>query len=395
MGNIIDVARGRLRLGALSTVIPAALFSVSLSASAQQTGGSTSTVFATGNFELPEQITAAPSSFGGGYFVSDANAGAIYHIGPNGGAATVFSQNGFRDFAGAQLSSYYNGTSLAGQYLEVGSNGYSNGIADLISKSGTATSLINATNSFFAGVATATSNYGSIQSGQELLVNETGGADAAGQIEVLNKNGGLTRFASFPQATTVSPGYGGTSGAFSIGFAPSGFGKDAGDLFASDVASGSLYVVNAQGKSSLFAQITLPAGATSPGLRQFTWAPAGFGQYSGDLFVSIAAQNGGGGELGEIEVFNASGQEVALYNQGSAANPLDPRGLLFTTIDGKTELLAANADPEIDLITPGSFTAPAPEIDANTATASLTLLLGGVVVLAGVRRRQVGAPQAA
>jgi hypothetical protein len=112
------------------------------------------------------------------------------------------------------------------------------------------------------------------------------------------------------------------------------------------------------------------------------------------LFVSIAAVNGAGGSLGEIEVFNANGQEVALYEQGSSANPLNPRGLLFTTINGQTELLAANADPEIDVITPASFKATAaPEIDASTASSALTLLFGGLCVLAGGRRRNADAPQ--
>jgi hypothetical protein len=73
---------------------------------------------------------------------------------------------------------------------------------------------------------------------------------------------------------------------------------------------------------------------------------------------------------------------------------LNPRGLLFTTINGQTELLAANADPEIDVITPASFKATAaPEIDASTASSALTLLFGGLCVLAGGRRRNADAPQ--
>lgn len=130
---------------------------------------------------------------------------------------------------------------------------------------------------------------------------------------MLNRNGSLSTFAAFPEASKLSPGYA-TSGGFGIGFAPTSFGEYAGDLFASDSASGNLYVVNAQGQSSLFAEIALPAGAQSPGLRQFTWAPSGFGQYSGDLFVSIAAVDGAGGSIGEIEVLNANGQEVGLYD---------------------------------------------------------------------------------
>jgi hypothetical protein len=390
MNKILVAAIGNRHRTALTMAISVTLLCFSVGAGAQQnvgagSSGGTSTVFATGNFVLPEQITAAPSSFGGGYLVSDANADSIYQIGPNGGAATVFSSNGFRDFAGTQLSSYYNGTSLAGQYLEVGSDGRTNGIGDLISSAGVATGLLNVNNSFFSGVATAPSSYGSIQSGQVVIASEIGGANGAGQIDVLNKDGSVSPFAAFPQASKISPGFA-ASGVISVGFAPGSFGQYGGSLFAGDVASGNLYVVNAQGQSSLFAQITLPAGASSPGLRQFAWAPSGFGQYSGDLFVSIAAQNGGGGSVGEIEVFNSSGQEVAIYDQGSAAQPLDPRGLLFTTIGGQTELLAANADPEVDVVTPSSFVSTAPEIDPTSAAGGLVLLVGGLVVLQGRRR---------
>jgi len=180
----------------VGAAIFAALCSVCLTAAAQQNvGGGTGTVFATGNFTLPEGISAAPSSFGGGYLVSDVAAATIDQIGPNGGEATVFSTPGFNGYAGTQLSSYYNGTSIAGQYLEVGSSGYT-GMGDLISSNGTATNLFTAGNSSFSGVVTASSNFGSIQSGQEVLVNQLEGANAAGQIDVLNKNGTLSAFAS-------------------------------------------------------------------------------------------------------------------------------------------------------------------------------------------------------
>ena len=126
-----------------------------------------------------------------------------------------------------------------------------------------------------------------------------------------------------------------------------------------------LAVLNAAGHASLFASLPLPIGFTQPGLRQFAWAPAGFtlpdGQdLGGDLFVSIAAQNGGGGSSGEIDVLNAAGDTVAHYLEGDGETPLDPRGLLF--ID-PTRLLVANADPGIQLLTPADFRpgSPAPE----------------------------------
>jgi hypothetical protein len=66
------------------------------------------------------------------------------------------------------------------------------------------------------------------------------------------------------------------------------------------------------------------------GLRWIAFAPAGFGNYGGDLFVSVAGRNGGGGTHGAIDVLNGSGQVVAHYKQGADLGPLDPRGLYFT-----------------------------------------------------------------
>ena len=329
----------------------------------------TTSVFATGSFILPEAVTAASANYGGGYLVSDADSHDVYHIAASGGAATVLSATGFRVFGTTQLSNYYG--PLGGQILGVGTDAatLTMGIADLISNTGATTSLLSAAGSYFTSVTTATSNFGSIQAGQVLLTNETTGA-----IQVLGAHG--TSLSTF----TTIPGEAGQ--AFATGFAPSTFGPNAGDLFVSSETSGKLYVVNAQGQASLFANITLPSDTLSPGLRQMTWAPAGFGSYGGDMFLSVAAQNGGGGSLGEIEVLNSKGQEVALYNQGSAAKPLDPRGLLFTTINGETALLAANADPEIDLVSSKSFV-QAPELDAGSGAAALTLLLGTLAVLQG------------
>jgi hypothetical protein len=130
----------------------------------------------------------------------------------------------------------------------------------------------------------------------------------------------------------------------------------------SDVASGNLYVLDAAGDASLFASLPLPLGFTQPGLRQFAWALAGFTlpdgeDLGGDLFVSIAAQNGGGGLSGEIDVLNAAGQTVAHYLEGGGATPLDPRGLLF--ID-PTTLLVANADPGVQELAPADFVGGSP-----------------------------------
>jgi hypothetical protein len=78
------------------------------------------------------------------------------------------------------------------------------------------------------------------------------------------------------------------------------------------------------------------------------------------LFVSIAAQNGGGGSSGEIDVLNGAGDTVAHYLEGGDEMPLDPRGLFFVN---NTELLVANGDPGIQLLTQADFApgSPIPE----------------------------------
>jgi hypothetical protein len=107
----------------------------------------------------------------------------------------------------------------------------------------------------------------------------------------------------------------------------------------------------------------------------------------------VSGSNAGGGDLGTIDVVNpTTGALVATYDQGSATNPLDPRGLLFTTINGQTVLLASNGDPEIDTVTSNSFTTTAPEIDPASAANAITLLLGGLLVLSG-RRGGMGSPE--
>jgi hypothetical protein len=174
-----------------------------------------------------------------------------------------------------------------------------------------------------------------------------------------------------------------------VGFAPTTFGAHAGDLFVSDVASGNLYVLDAAGDASLFASLPLPVGFTEPGLRQFAWAPTGFTlpdgeDLGGDLFVSIAAQNGGGGSSGEIDVLNAAGDTVAHYLEGGGEAPLDPRGLLF--ID-PTTLLVANADPGIQELGPRDFVGGSPAPEPSTWAMMLIGFAG--LGFAGYRRTRV------
>jgi hypothetical protein len=195
----------------------------------------------------------------------------------------------------------------------------------------------------------AAANFGTIAQGQVVLANVFN-STIASSIDTLDASGtGVSTFTTLPAGVNAN----------GIGFAPASFGAFAGDLFASDLGSGKLFVINAAGNSTLFATLPLPTGFSEPGLRQIAWAPADFGAYGGDLFVSIAAQNGGGGSDGEIDILNAAGQTVGHYAEGTGAAPLDPRGLFFVN---DTTLLVANADPGIQLLTPSDFVAGSPAV---------------------------------
>jgi hypothetical protein len=314
-----------------------------------------SSQFASGPFTLPEGII---TGLGGTYILSDADNDEVYSIPAGGGMVTSGTAMNFRVFGEIALPSGY---VQSGQYFAYGTNATSvSGVAALTGTSGLGAPnpVINMTDSFFAGATVAPENFGTIAKGQVVLTNESAAVVSTipSTVDVLNYNGAsVSAFTSLPEGIN----------AFGVGFAPTTFGAYAGDLFVSDGASGKLYVLNAAGDASLFASLQLPIGFSQPGLRQFAWAPDGFTlpdgkDLGGDLFVSIAAQNGGGGSTGEIDVLNAAGQTVAHYLEGDGETPLDPRGLLF--ID-PTSLLVANADPGIQELAPSDFVggSPAPE----------------------------------
>jgi hypothetical protein len=186
------------------------------------------------------------------------------------------------------------------------------------------------------------------------------------------------------------------AGAFGVAFAPTTFGADAGDLFVSDDRSGKLYVLSAAGVATKFATLPLPTGFVDPGLRQIAFAPAGFTmpdgkELGGDLFVSIAAQNGGGGTDGVIDVLDAEGDTVAHYFVGGGATPLDPRGLFFVN---NTTLLVANADPGIELLTPSDFVPGSPAVPEPSTWAMMLLGFAGLGY-AGWRRATRARPASA
>jgi hypothetical protein len=338
-----------------------------------------SSQFASGPFTLPEGIT---TGLNGTYILSDADNDEVYSIPANGGAVTSGTPMNFRMFGEIALPSGY---AQSGQYFAYGTDANSiGGVAGLtgVSGLGTPNPVISTANGWFTDATIAPTNYGSIKAGQVILGNDPGGVGSTtpSTIEILNSdNASLKTFATLPTGV----------GAFGVGFAPTTFGADAGDLFVSDVGTGNLYVIDASGDATLFASLPLPIGFTQPGLRQFAWAPAGFTlpdgeDLGGDLFVSIAAQNGGGGSSGEIDVLNAAGDTVAHYLEGNGATPLDPRGLLFTS---PTSLLVANADPGIQELAPSDFVGGSPAPEPST----WAMMILGFVGLGAIGFRRRGA----
>jgi hypothetical protein len=84
------------------------------------------------------------------------------------------------------------------------------------------------------------------------------------------------------------------------------------------------------------------------------FAPAGFGAYGGDLFVSVAGSAQGGGTSGSVDVINPAGALVGVILQGTVGAPLDPRGLYFAS---NSQLLIADSDPSIYSVSPGAVSA--------------------------------------
>jgi hypothetical protein len=226
------------------------------------TSTSAATVFTSGTFVLPEGIIPAP---GGGYLVSDAGNGgeAIYLVPATGGTPTERQPTNFRTFGEIQLPAGY---SNSGTYLAYGTNAptSTNGVAALVGTSGIGapTTVINTTNAWYTTAAVAPSSYGSIASGSVVLGNNPGGVGApTSTVEVLKPD--LSGTTTFTTLTGID--------AFGVGFAPASFGAYAGQLFVSDVASGNLYTLSQSGQATLFATLPLPVGFNQPGLRQFAW----------------------------------------------------------------------------------------------------------------------------
>ena len=213
-----------------------------------------SSQFASGPFTLPEGIT---TGLGGTYILSDADNDEVYSIPAGGGTVTSGTPMNFRVFGEIALPSGY---AQSGQYFAYGTDGASvGGVAALTGTSGLGAPnpVIGTANGWFTDAAVAPTNFGSIRAGQVVLGNDPGGVGSAipSTIDILGSDSAsLTTFATLPTGV----------GAFGVGFAPTTFGADAGDLFVSDVGTGNLYVLNAAGQASLFANLPCRSALLSP-----------------------------------------------------------------------------------------------------------------------------------
>jgi hypothetical protein len=206
--------------------------------------------------------------------------------------------------------------------------------------------------------------------GQVIIANE--GFPGAGSVDVLSTAltlSALPGSVNFPTGTQP----------FGLAFAPAGFGTVAGGLLVSDANSNVIYVLSSSGVLSEFTAVGFGPGQV--GLRQMAFAPAGFGQYGGDLIVSVSGSSAGGGIAGSVDVINGAGQVVAYLAEGTVGAPYDPRGLDFP--DSNT-LWVADSDPSVFSATASDFTpgTPVPE------PASILLLGSAIGGMALVRRRR-------
>ena len=317
------------------------------------------TIFGTG-FSLPESISLAPTNFGtfgGDYFIPDpginnTGLGNIDYLPPTGGTATIFVTipGGLTDPVGGLFLPNNFGT-FANQYLAVGSN-VNGSLVVSVAANGTVTPVTSVPGNEFVTPVLAPTGFGSV--GGQVLVTSSDGT-----VKTIDQNGNLSTFASVA----------GTPQLFGSAFAPQGFGSVGGDLLVTDAGSGKIFAVDANGNVSLFA--TVPLGPNQPGLRQIAFAPNGFGNYGGDLFLSISGSSQGGGTFGSLVVLDGSGQEIAVLVIGTQISHFDPRGLFFPD---NQDLLISSSDP-IFIGTPQDFQPPIPE------PSTLLLFAGGMMGL--------------
>jgi len=336
----------------VSTLVPATAWCVPITVFSGPAG-----------FTLPETISAIPAGFGsvgGNYFVPDALSGQLLVVPAAGGSPTAFATIPTGMVSGLVVPAGYG--SISGSFLVTGASA-----ASIVSPTGTVTPLPVNANLGIEGSTVAPAGFGSL--GGKILLGAANGNTT--QILILNPDGTTTVFATL--GTDSDP--------FTLGFAPTGFGSIGGDLLVTDGASGKMYVVDASGNISLFDTLPVPSVTDEiTGLRQFTFAPSGYGPYGGDLFVSVSGSGDGGGTFGSVDILNGSGGLVGTLLEGTVGQPYDPRGLYFAS---NTQLLIGNAEPgEILSVTQDNFTST-----VTPEPSSVSLLALGICGIVAVRMR--------
>ena len=318
---------------------------------------------------LPQTIVQAPGTFGafgGTFFVADPTTsgatpnvtGSILVLPANaGGSPSTFASTPYSPRSAIFLPSTFGGA-YAGD-LSV-ANFVGNAVAgvDLSTNFGALTvydptgaqhTLYSASNFNPVAQTIAPVGFGSI--GNDLIVSYTG--TSAG-IAVIDSAG--NRGTDLFQVNAFAP--------FGVAFAPTGFGSLGGRLFFDSDRSPQVYSVDSSGNSALFA--TLPL-APNKGLRYLGFAPSTFGAWAGDLIVDVPGSSFTSKD-GALFVINSAGVVVA------SLTGLNPRG--FTFINGGTQMILNNVDPQAFTALPTDFTAPVPE-PASFTLACLALLAGG------------------
>src|SRR4030095_10742243 len=107
----------------------------------------------------------------------------------------------------------------------------------------------------------------------EVLVTNQGTGSRDGSVDILTPSGTVGRLTNLPSVNVP----------FGAAQAPAGFGAVGGTLLVSDGGAGGIYSVTPNGRVSLFT--TIPLGTGQSGLRQMAFAPSGWGRYSGNLFA--------------------------------------------------------------------------------------------------------------
>jgi hypothetical protein len=272
-------------------------------------------VFATG-VVTPETIARTAA---GDFLVTDAgvteagDVGPIWSVPAGGGTATQVAAAGYSLRDGVFLPANFG--SVGGRFLVVGGDAVENGtaFASTMDASHTVTPYASQANSLW-NTPVVVSGFG--QHKREVLVTNQGSGTGSrdGSVDIFTPSGTVGRLTNLPMVNVP----------FGAAQAPAGFGSVGGTLLVSDAGGDGIYSVNPTGRVNLFT--TIPLGDGQDGLRQMAFAPSGWGQYSGNLFVSL--------NTGDIDIVSRSGTVI-----GRISGTFNPRGLLFTTISGSPTLL--------------------------------------------------------